>query len=170
MPSTTALIVAAAAPVAAAGTVGGLALLGERKRAADADRYRNHELRVKAASDFLEAFDAFRRAVRDEPENDLSSGADSKAVRRGQELADVVGRVDLFFDDDVVNLAKCAQKKADWARDPQRRPKDLPPGCGVPAADELTRDGLLKQAEHARDCARAGMKRRLEPTPRKRWK
>ena len=168
MPTTTALIVAAAAPVAAAGIVGGLAFLGERKRANDADRYRNHELRAKAAVDFLEAFDAFRRAVRDEPKAAALSGdPDSEAARRGQELAAVVGRVDLFFDDGVVNLAKCAQKKAAWARDPTKPPKDSPPGCTVPARDKLTRDVLLEQAEDARDRARARMERRLEPSPRK---
>src|SRR5437868_15030708 len=92
---------------ALAGT--GISLWAERKRVADADRHRNHEQRAKTAMDFLEAYDAYRRDLRDGKHLSDRAAAD----RSARKLADVVRRVELFFDDSVAVLADEAQGAVD---------------------------------------------------------
>ncbi len=123
------------------GTLGAsvISLWAERKRVGDAERYRNHEQRARLAMDFLVAFDAFRRAIKYEQTDRLDSTA--------RDLADVVHRIDLFFDESVSKLARQAQTEVDLAK-----PKD-----------GQDRDDQLSTAEHARDQVIAAMKRQLEP-------
>lgn len=123
------------------GTLGAsvLAVWAERKRVADAERYRNHEQRARLAMDFLVAFDEFRRAIKYDYKGDLD--------RTARHLADVVHRLDLFFDESVGTLAKEAQAQIDAAK--QTSGQD--------------RDSQLKNAEKARDEVSAAMKRQLEP-------
>lgn len=113
------------------------AYLAERKRAADADRHRNHEQRAKAAMEYLLAVDAYRRDVDHENWPD--------AIQSGRRLEDVLGRAELFFDDDVVQQARRAQQKIVEARDAPER-----------------RASLIEQAKHERDLAKKAMRFRLE--------
>lgn len=95
--------------------------------------------------DFLEAYDAYRRDLRDEKRHGDRSAADRSA--RG--LADVVRRVELFFNSCVADLAEEAQSAADHVRDGS-------------ASDEV--------AIKARDAVTDAMKRQLEPSIRPWWK
>lgn len=139
----TSSVIAVAGALAGALIGSGFAFASERKRAADADKYRNHAQRADAAVDFLKAIDCFRRDVKDRK---------SAADQSGRDLADVIGRVALFFDDDVVELARRAQAAADGARTSKNRER------------------LLADSATARDAARAEMKKRLEPSAKlKHW-
>jgi hypothetical protein len=114
----------------------------ERRRAAEADRWRDHEQRARAAEDFLVRFDAYRRDVRDRPDRSDNSGRD---------LKDAVGRVKLFFEDDVVTLAKTAQSTVYKAM-----------------KDEQRKSFLLDRAETEREHVIDAMRRTLRSPPRPR--
>lgn len=133
--------------IAVGGTLAGAGITAwvERTRIADADRHRNHEQRARAAMDFLEAYDAYRRDPRDEKHHADRSAADRSARR----LADVVRRMELFFNSSIADLAKEAQSAVDQVR-------------AGSASDEV--------AIKARDAVTDAMKRQLEPSIGPWWK
>ena len=141
--------VAASVVAAVAALLGGgiglvYSYFAERRRVVDADNYRNHEQRANAAVAFLGRFNTYRRDVRE--------GRDS--AKSGQDLADVLGVVALFFDEqDVVEPAKRAQCTVNNAK--------------VAEKDD-DRQRLLAEAERQRDDVMIAMKRRLEPPAPKR--
>jgi hypothetical protein len=133
--------------IAVGGTLAGAGITAwvERTRIADADRHRNHEQRARAAMDFLEAYDAYRRDLRDDRHHVDPPAAD----RSARKLADVVRRVELFFNAPVTDVAKEAQSAIDQVR-------------AGSASDEV--------AIKARDAVSDAMKRQLEPSFRPWWK
>lgn len=137
---------AVAAGAALLGSLFGLvySYLAERKRVADANRYRNHEQRAQAAVDFLEKLNAYRRDVRERK---------ARSTESGQELEDVLGAIALFFDKNVVEFARSAQSTVNEAKKEQNGEH---------------RERLLKLAVAQRDRAMQEMRHRLEPDAPKR--
>ena len=72
----------------------------------EARRYRDHERRINAAAQFIEAFDAFRREVNDlDPD---SSESRNKAAAAARALADACALVDLYFSENVQECSGAA--------------------------------------------------------------
>jgi hypothetical protein len=87
--------------------------------------------------DYLLAVDAFR--------HDVEDGKWQEAKHSGRHLEDVLGRAELFFDNDVVAQARRAQQKIVEAKDDRDR-----------------RASLLQGAKKERDSAKKAMRWRLE--------
>lgn len=71
----------------------------ERRRSQEARQFRNHTERVRAAADYLAAFDSYRRGIRDN---------DPAYVELARAHAAALERVKLWFDDPVVKAANKA--------------------------------------------------------------